>query len=191
MTVLSRPLLTLELPWTPVYVPSFLIMLALNSHALHYMLHVKFLWKICLVAILKCKLLTPALCFPVPVDCVTFSELPIQKLSSLLLSLCFLRLDLKQQNLLLLFYQLLLKNFENQKMAFFSLSISFYEDFLFTQEFFKKKKSVFSHFAYESQLPLPPLLLLPHLPPTPSPQSSFMEFFLILCQGGLQCTFNG
>lgn len=166
MTVLSRPLLTLELPWTPVYVPSFLIMLALNSHALHYMLHVKSLWKICLVAILKCKLLTPALCFPVPVDCVTFSELPIQKLSSLLLSLCFLRLDLKQQNLLLLFYQLLLKNFENQKMTFFSLSISFYEDFLFTQEFFKKKISLFS---FRIPIPAPTASPPPAPPPSPNP----------------------
>lgn len=155
------------------------------------MLHVKFLWKICLMAILQRRLLTPTLCFTVPLDCVTFAELSIQKLSSLLLSLCFPRhteLEAIKSPLAILSPapQKLLKN----RKWHFSLSISFCEDFLFTGEFFKKKKSLFSF-----HIPIPaPTASLPPAPPSfphPFPHPSLMEFFLILWQGGLQCTFNG
>lgn len=91
MTVLSRPSSPSSFPRL-VFVShlSWLCWLWLVMPFITcYMLN--FSGKICLVAILQSKLLTPTLCFTVPVACVTFSELSIQNLSSLLLSLCFLR----------------------------------------------------------------------------------------------------
>lgn len=67
LKVLSRSLLTLKTHWTHLFSPSFFdwVGKALHIHLLHYVLPIKFLYKIYIMPILKSTFLTLVLCFTV------------------------------------------------------------------------------------------------------------------------------